>query len=225
MRIKTIIIISSLVVAQSALATERCEPGQQAPSNQILVGWAANARSTTKFSGGTTSNTVNLGEFRPVAVIENGFIKETPGSSIKEGQKFWLAGSQNEIITLTNVNGFLDQMGDAHCVYFASISGKQFPQGTLFTSRPETGFRKPTKGESELFYKLNTTCVNQGDYPTGKQPPCTRPTLLAITDVNNDKKLEFWATQPYMWDDGLSVWEYDKDQLIKIFEVCVGCSD
>ena len=194
--------------------------------NQIFVGWTTNERTTTQFSAGEVgSKTTSLGAFRIVAVIENNKITETIGASMKNGQRFWSVNNPKNSVVLTSVDSFLDHMNNDHCVYSASINSSKYPLWSLFTSSPDNRFKMPSKTEADLFHKLNTLCVNQGDYPEGEEPPCTKPTLLAITDINKNNKPEFWATEPYMWDDGLSVWEYDGKELGKIFEVCVGCSD
>jgi len=196
------------------------------PENQILVGWITHERITTQFSSGDEKGkTTSVGAFRLVGAIEDNKIINTIGSSIKNGQTFWTANNPKNSVILDSVEGFLDQINYAHCVYFASIKNNQYPRWTLFTSKPTNKFRTPSEDETNLFYKLNQTCVDQGDYPTGQEPSCTKPTLLAITDINKDSKLEFWATEPYKWDDGLTIWEYNGKGLIRIFAVCVGCSD
>jgi len=207
-------------------AKDECSSLPVISNKQTLVGWVTNERTTSQWSAETNeTTTTSLGSFRVVAVIEDGKIKETIGSSLKNGQKFWPIDNANTPVSLTSVNGFLDHMNYDHCVYYASISNNKYTLWTLFTSKQDERFKTPNKSEIELFYKLNTTCVNQGDYPVGKEPPCTKAKLLAITDVNNDKKPEYWATQPYMWDDGLTVWEYNGQELTRLLEVCVGCSD
>jgi hypothetical protein len=226
MKLKLTILLTTFIWSSLACANNECATLPAIPKNQILVGWITNERTTTQFSAGEEgSKTTSLGAFRIVAAIENNKITETIGSSIKNGQQFWSVSNPKNSVLLASVDGFLDHMNYDHCVYFASINSSEYPRWSLFTSSPVNRFRIPSKKETELFYKLNITCINQGDYPEGKEPPCTKPTLLAITDINKNNKPEFWATEPYMWDDGLSIWEYNGKELIKIFEVCVGCSD
>ena len=221
-----ILIIAFIICAPLVFAENECAMRPARSENQILVGWVTNERTTTQFSvSEKESKTTSLGEFRIVAAIKNNKIIETIGSSIKKGQQFWSAINPNESVILTSVDSFLDRMNYDHCVYFASINSNKYPRWSLFTSKPDKRFKIPGKEESKLFYRLNTTCVHQGDYPRGKEPSCTKPTLLAITDIDKDNKPEFWATEPYTWDDGLSIWEYNDNSLNKIFEVCIGCSD
>lgn len=221
-----ILTLALFVWTPLAFAQNECPASTTAPKNKILVGWITNDRITTQFSTGSNeSKSTSLGTFRIIAAIEDNKIKETAGSSIKNGQQFWLASNPNESTSLISVGSFLDHMNYNHCVYFASINNNKYPRWSLFTSKPDKIFKAPSEEETQLFYRLNQTCTNQGDYPKGKEPPCTKPKLLAVTDINDNNKPEFWATEPYLWDDGLSIWEYDKKSLHQIFEVCVGCSD
>jgi hypothetical protein len=94
---------------------------------------------------------------------------------------------------------------------------------TLLTSKPVDIFLKPSPDEISLFYELNTKCVNQGDYEDPR--PCTKPLLLAVSDIDRNDNPEYWATEPYTWDTGLTVYELKNNTLQPILRVCVGCSD
>lgn len=226
MKLQITLLLTTFIWSSLAFAKNECATLPAISKYQTLVGWITNERTTIQFSAGEEeSKTTSLGAFRIVAAIEDTKIIATIGSSIKNGQSFWSVNNPKNSVVLSSVDGFLDRMNYDHCVYFATINTNKYPRWSLFTSKPDNRIRTPNNEETKLFYKLNNTCVNQGDYPEGKEPPCTKPKLLAITDINKNKKPEFWATEPYMWDDGLSIWEYDGKQLNKIFEVCVGCSD
>ena len=113
-------------------------------------------------------------------------------------------------------------MGEDHCVSYADIVGPALEEWTLLSSRPLPGvFRIPTSAERTHFERVVSDCVQQGDLPN---TPCVRPTLLAITDLDKNGELEYWATDPYMWDTGLTVWK-GKSALTRFLAVCVGCSD
>jgi len=226
MKLQIPLLLTIFIWSPLAFAKNECETLPAISKNQTLVGWITNERTTTQFSADEKeSKTTSLGAFRIVAAIEDNKIIDTIGASIKNGQNFWPINNPKNSVLLTSVDGFLDHMNYDHCVYSASLNSDKYPRWSLFTSKPDNRFRIPDKAETKLFYKLNKTCVNQGDYPEGKEPPCTKPKLLAITDINKDSKPEFWATEPYMWDDGLTIWEYNGKNLIKILDVCVGCSD
>jgi len=193
----------------------------------VIIAWITEVRQTTIFGRGINSQTTTVEPFRPVALIDGSVIKETLGSSIHKGQLFWdVLSPTAKSHELSSVGSFLDRMGDDHCVYFGSFEKDNPPLWALLSSKPIPGiFRSPTPKDTETFYQFNKECITQGDYPEGQEPPCTRPELLAITDINGNGSPEYWATEPYMWDTGLTVWEKENDTLAPLLEVCVGCSD
>lgn len=194
----------------------------------VLIAWIADIRVTTQFGNGMKKEeTTQVEPFRPLAILNGSSIKETLGAAIYKGQSFWPILSPNsKPIKLQTVDSFFDHMNDGSCVYFGTLDKADLPLWTLLSSAPLPGvFRTPAQKDRDEFYRLNTTCVRQGDFPAGHEPPCVRPILLAISDINKNGKLEYWATEPYMWDTGLTVWENNGGTLTKLLEVCVGCSD
>jgi hypothetical protein len=112
-------------------------------------------------------------------------------------------------------------MGPDHCVYSATLRGPDISDWVLLTSKPLAGvFRQPTVEDHSEFEKLKLECIWQGNMPT----ECTKPTLLATTDMDKNGRREYWAAMPYKWDTGLSVFEGTKPPRT-LLEVCVGCSD
>lgn len=192
----------------------------------VLIAWVTDVRTTTQFGAGIKDKTTTVESFRPLAVLNGASIKETPGATIHKGQSFWpVLSPESKPLKLLGVNSFLDHMNVDHCVYFGTLDKEDLPNWTLLSSAPLPGvFREPTQKDRQDFYRFNTTCIQQGDYPAGQEPPCVRPILLTITDINKNDKPEYWATEPYIWDTGLTVWE-NTGTLIKLLEVCVGCSD
>lgn len=202
--------------------TKDCSFSENMKIEGILIAWITNTRETTQFGGGKETTTTKVEPFRPLALIINSTITSTEGSWIYEGQPFWpVLSSDSEPFKLVSVGSFLDHMNVDHCVYFGTIENKDLPRWTLMSSEPmQYAFKGPTSMDSELFYKLNTTCIYQGNLPE----TCTKPKILAVSDINNNGMTEFWTTEPYKWDTGLTVWEYS-DKLIPLLRVCVGCSD
>jgi hypothetical protein len=200
---------------------------QHSKDGGVLIAWITDVRETTQFGLDSKRQTTILEPFRPIALLMGSSLKETPGATIYKGQSFWDALSPaSKPVKLKSVGSFLDRMNKDHCVYFGSFGKDNPPRWTLLSSEPLPGvFRAPTSKDTEGFYRLNTSCVHQGDYPKGQAPPCVRPKLLAITDINKDGNPEYWATEPYLWDTGLTVWENNKGILVPIIRVCVGCSD
>lgn len=194
----------------------------------ILIAWITDVRVTTQFGYGMKkTETTQVEPFRPLAIINGPSIKETLGATIHKGQPFWpILSPKSKPIKLQKVDSFFDHMNEGSCVYFGTIENADLPRWTLLSSAPMPGvFRAPTQMDRDELYRLNTACVQQGDYPEGKEPPCVRPLLLAVSDINKNGKPEYWTTEPYMWDTGLTVWENTGATLLKLFEVCVGCSD
>lgn len=202
-----------------------CSPGALPEDDGVLIAWITDVRQTTQYGPGIEEQTTTVGSFRPVAVSKGPALREASGSGIRKDQPFWRVLSPgSRPIRLASAESFLDHMNVDHCVYHGSLE-RELPRWTLLSSQPLHGvFRRPTPTDHGRFRRLDTTCVQQGDPPEGQTPPCVRPELLALTDVDQDGKPEYWATRPYLWDTGLSVWE-DTGVLVPILEVCVGCSD
>ena len=193
----------------------------------ILIAWVTSVRKTTQFGRGIETQTTTVGPFRPIALLNYTSLKGTSGATIHKGQSFWRVLSPvSSPLKLTSVGSFLDHMNGDHCVYFGTFGKANPPRCTLLSSKPIPGvFRASTREDRAAFYQLNTSFVQQGDYPEGQKPPCVRPKLLAVTDINKNGKPEYWATEPYLWDTGLTVWENNNGALIRLLQVCVGCSD
>jgi hypothetical protein len=193
----------------------------------VIIAWITDVRKTTQFGQGIQIQTTTVEPFRPIALLSGSSLKEAPGAGIYKGQSFWRAISPaSEPLVLRSVNSLLDHMGEDHCVYYGSFKNANFPRWTLLTSEPLPGvFRKPSPKDRAEFVRLNTTCEQQGDYPEGQTPSCVRPKLLAVSDFNKNGKPEYWATEPYRWDTGLTVWENSNGKLVPLLQVCVGCSD
>jgi len=191
----------------------------------VLIAWVTDYRETSQFGSGISEKTTTVEPFRPMLILSGSSLKETSGAEIFKNQSFWPVLSPDSLpVKLNSVGSFLDHMNTDHCVYFGTLT-IDMPKWTLLSNKPLPGvFHTPTPAQSKEFYQLNTSCVQQGDYPDTQNHPCTRPKLLAISDINKNGKLEFWATEPYIWDTGLTVWE-NTGSLIPILQLCSGCSD
>ena len=193
----------------------------------VLIAWVTDVRETTQFGRGIKTLTTVVGPFRPIALLTGTTLKESLGAGIHRGQPFWYVLSpESKPIKLSSAGSFFDLMNEGQCVYFGSFENDKPPRWTLLSSKPlPSVFRSPTLDETKEFYRLNSTCVVQGDYPEGQEPPCVRPAVIAVTDFNKNGIPEYWATEPYLWDTGLTVWENIKGSLTPLLQVCVGCSD
>jgi hypothetical protein len=192
----------------------------------VLIAWITDVRKTTQFGPRIASETTTVEPFRPIALLNGTSLKETLGATIHKGQSFWrVLSPASKPLKLSSVGSFLDHMNEDHCVYFGTFGKANPPRWTLLSSEPLPGvFRAPTPKDRAEFYRLNTSCVQQGDYPEGQAPPCVRPKLLAVSDINKNGRPEYWATEPYLWDTELTVWE-NNGVLTPLLQVCVGCSD
>ncbi len=203
-----------------------CPFASSSAEKGVLIAWVTDVRKTTQSDEGVKYKTTQVERFRPLAILNGSSIKETLGATIHKGQSFWpVLSLGSKPLKVVAVSSFLDRMGEDHCVYSGTLEKKDLPNWTLLSSAPLPGvFRKPTQKDRDEFYRLNRTCVKQGDYPPGRKPSCVRPVLLAISDINKNGKPEYWVTEPYIWDTGLTVWE-NTGTLNKLLQVCVGCSD
>lgn len=219
---KLLLALVPLLASAVQAATSPC-PSAPQPSDAVTIAWIANVRETTGVEANGSVRTTEVGSFRPVAELRGSKLSETVGSSLLNDQEFWIALTPRSApLRIQDVESFLDHMGEDHCVFSAGIGAQTLAPWTLLTSRPLPGvFRAPTPAEVKHFARLGPQCVKQGDEPWVE---CTRPRLLGITDLNKDGKPEYWATEPYMWDIGLSVWE-GTSGLTRLLQVCVGCSD
>jgi len=217
--------VAAPAAAESRTALD-CSPVPASKDEGVLIGWITDVRTTSQSGEGSEGETTEVQPFRPIALLKGALLTETPGAGIHTGQSFWrVLGPDTKPVKLRSVGSFLDHMNEDHCVYFGTFGKDNPPRWTLLSSQPLAGrLRAPSSRERAEYQRLNTACVEQGDYPDGQTPPCSRPELLAVSDIDKDGKPEYWATEPYRWDTGLTVWE-NSGTLTPLLQVCVGCSD
>ena len=215
------LLLGIALVPQMAAAADPCPTAAAASLDGVLVAWNTDIRGTSDGNGGR----VTVGPFRSLAVIRDGSLGKTVGATIFKDQPFWRATDpQRAPVKLSSANSFLDHMGEDHCVYHATLSDPSLPKWTLLTSKPLPGvFKPPTAPQVQLFSQ--SRCIVQGDHETGKEPPCTKPQVLAVSDINGNGRPEYWVTNPYMWDTGVTVWEESDGMRPLLLDVCTGCSD
>ena len=205
------------------MAADSCPFKLTTDDNEILVGFTTNERTTIQGNNHRSVTTV-VGNFRVIASISNNQISLNDGSTIRDGQTFWSVTNQQETVALESSASFLDRMGRDHCVYYASASPAQ--EKTLYTSSISAGLSPSSNEQNDLFLSLNTRCVEAIDPdPDRPKPECKRPRLMAVSDINKDEHHEYWAIQPYAWDEGVTVWEIIDGKLSVTLQTCVGCSD
>jgi len=223
---KVAISLVLLFLSQNIYAddTNRC-PFAENENDAVIIGWITDYRTTSQFNDDSEWIQTIVGNFRPVAEIIGSKISETTGAAIKNDQKFWPITDPSYSVKLLQVKSFWDRLGIDHCVYYGKIENTNLKKWTLLSSKPIDIFHKPSADEISLFDEFNTNCKNQeGDYD-GNNPPCTKGLLLTVSDIDENDNPEYWATEPYTWDTGLTVYELRNNILQPILRVCVGCSD
>ncbi len=213
-------VLMTLVGAVTAApSTDLVCPFAHMPADaQALIGYVGYERQT---------GNIQVGPFRALCLLSEREIQPTDGRFIRDGMEFWsVLSPDRDPVALGGVSSFVDRMGADHCVYHGRFRGAAPPLWTLVSSKPLPGvLRRPGDEDRSYFNKYNTTCVDQGDHEVGKQPPCTRPELLAVSDFDGDGSREYWATEPYMWDTGITVWRRTNSGLTVVLSACPGCSD
>jgi len=171
---------------------------------------------------------VHVGPVRALGIVRDGVLCETDGAFMFDTMRLWrVLDPTSPPFALRNVSGFLDRMGEDHWVYHAETGGGDLPFGTLLSSKPmqSSQFKAPNEEDWAFFRQHNANCVGQGDPDPATNPTCERPELIAVSDIDSDGSPEYWATRPYMWDTGITVWKRTPQGLIQVLEVCSGCSD
>jgi hypothetical protein len=212
--------LSGPAVAGSQLAAE-CPLAEARPETTALILWVGAARMTSQGQGAHV-----LGPVRALARLRRGKLEPTDGENLREGMRVWnVLDRSDSALGLSSVSSLLDRAGEDHCVYAAEVRPGQ-PRGTLLATAPLPGvFRAPSAEDRAFFQSHDSGCVDQGDFEPADKPPCTRGELLAVSDVDANGELEYWATQPTTWDTGISVWRRTSMGLEAVLEACPGCSE
>ena len=196
-----------------------CPTGTPLPHSDTLLAYVGQPR---------TTNRLVVRPFRALALFRESELSATDGSFIHDGMKFWrMLTPESAPIELTKASSFMDHMGPDHCVAHAAFLGATPQEFTLLSSKPLLGIvREPTAADRAGFAKLNTSCVVVGPDPSLAVQPCTPSKLLAVSDIDANGFAEYWATHPYRWDIGITVWELTEEGgLVVLLSVCSGCSD
>jgi hypothetical protein len=119
------------------------------------------------------------------------------------------------------------RFGEDRCVWFANLRGESRPQAILiFASKRIKLETKLNPKIIDYFYSINTACVYQHDILfLDEKAPCTKPKLLATSDLNSNGRMEFWYINPYTWDTGFAIAELSEsgNYLDVISSKCLDC--
>lgn len=201
----------------------RCPQTASAGVDGVVVGWTTGTNSWHSSFGHAV-----VEPFRPAVLLKGSSIRETEGSSIAIGQRFWRAVSPGEDpVTLQSAGAVWNTQGADHCVYSATVSDPSLPRFTLLTSQPlaET-FRPANEAEKQMARQIWPECRSFADHAGDQPPPCRRREILAVSDINRNGRSEYWTTEHYAWDTGLTVVEENSTSApLVLLRVCKGCAD
>jgi len=218
-KIKILIFFIALLFIQSANAKSeiRCKESNKLKSHKTLVGFTYTNR---RLYPSITEPV--LGQ---LVIIENNSFAKITGNMLSLGMKFTLPlKSNNKYVTLKKAASYVERLGSDHCIYYGEFVESGIPEWTIVSTKEISSLRFPLPKESNHFYKINTLCVQQGDYDKGEGPPCVKPQLVAVSDINQNNRLEYWYTKPYMWNTGFTLAEEtESNDLIVIVESCPSC--
>jgi hypothetical protein len=219
--IASLVLLVTLAGPALAGADSACPPAGALHPDDVLLGYVGNVRRT-----GDGRTTTRVGSFRALGILRSGKLVASDGAAIHDGMKFWRVLDPSAPPTALNqVSSFLDRLGEDHCVYHGEPD-QELASWTVLSSRSLAGvFHHPEESDQAYFAEHHDACVDQGDYEPSQKPPCSRPHLLAVSDIDGDGAKEFWSTEPYRWDTGITVWQRSEDGLARMFDVCSGCSD
>lgn len=158
----------------------------------------------------------------PLAFWSGSKLKSTNGFFPKHHSEFVDVEGKNAMTIPLEPAHFDDHTGD--CIFSRSIKNANKTTPYIVASK-KTSFKVPIPVTAkEKFRRLKDKCVNHGDDVPQK---CLYPELIAVSDLDNNGREEFWYERPYMWDKGVSVGEVSANgkTLTNIAEDCSDCSD
>ena len=212
---RTVLLIALLLPKTALSADPSCKPGPELKTSEILLGYVHQpARISEK-----------TGLFNALAVLEHKTLRPTDGAMIRDGMRFIFPLEANRRpVALAQTSAYLERLGRDHCVYHARFQDTNLADWTLVSTAP-VNLRIPSPTDRTRFYELETHCVQQGDYGPGEGPPCVKPILVAVSDIDGDLNPEYWHTSPFIWDTGFAVSEEANTVLEALVYACPGCSE
>ncbi len=194
-----------MLVCANSYSTE-CQHNslRQLPNNSVLIGYALSDY------------------FEALVVLINGELIDTNGQELKYIDNLTDAQSGKKYKFDFRRSIARD---DSLCFFNAKLLGVSRHKKPMILSsvNVELDFNI-TNTINNKFKSIKHTCVYQGDYPEGKELRCSYPTLIATSDLNKNGRLEYWYRDPYKWEDGFSVGEFDiHGKFIVISTKCGDC--
>jgi hypothetical protein len=138
----------------------------------------------------------------------DGALTQATGEELSRVRRVFGLNADDEEIALTMECGSNVETGEAS--WFTS----SVPMERLFSTRAGTRMQlEITEGDQRQFQEsIQLSCPE----------PCEPAKLIAISDLNDNGKKEYWFLEPETYDMGVGVIE-EPDQ--RILSVCPGCPD
>ncbi len=162
------------------------------------------------------------GVIEPLIILKGKDFVQASGQQFK-GQPQMFRLPEYQPVTYAFGSTFTE-LKDSGCVWYGKLE-KKVISPSLFSSNKIALNLGVTDVMRDTFYSINKDCVNQGDWLPGEKPPCAKPKLLATSDLNGNGRLEYWYTDPYMWEWGFTIAEIDETgkKMSPIVKKCPGC--
>jgi hypothetical protein len=175
-----------------------------------------------------------FGPLRTIALIQDGAIEQAGDTAITRGQTMWNVVDDQSVLALTDVHSvrYHYRDGVTWCLFSGDTNRDDIEPNTLFTNDPSFALRQPTEAEQENFDRYiypDTYCANRSgmflrDVPPEEIPPCDEPTLIGVSDINEDGRPEFWGTEILKFATQITVWDTARGYT-STFSACPGCAD
>jgi len=236
MRLNPFYVLAVCCMSEPGLAQSApdCASLTQSTNKSTLIVWNA-ARPRTESRGTEGDVRTVLGPLRAIAIIEDGEIREPRNEVLTEGETLWSVVNAGQEVLLTKIHpwDYLLRPGISYCLFSAEAETSAVEPHALFTNDREFRLRPPTDSEQAEFdehiYPI-TYCANRGgmflrDVAPEDWPPCDAPKLIGLSDIDEDSKPEFWATDILKFATEIAVWEYYPTGYAREFRACPGCAD
>lgn len=230
----SLVAIYWLTLSCFAQAPRDCGSSTHAVDHGTSIAWNS-GRPVLSRRGAEGAAATKYGPLRLLAIVEDGEIREPRRSSLDKGESLWNVLDTQQEVVLTDIYAlnFPVRPGDSYCRFSADADLSNVEPNALFASDRAFRLRRPSDSEQAEFdeniYPI-TYCANHSglflrDVPPEEIPPCEAPKLIGLSDLNENSKPEFWATDILKWSTGIAVWEFGPSGYERIFSGCPGCSD
>lgn len=162
----------------------------------------------------------------PFFKIKGNQILETNGQEVKSIKHLYRINDRLKINVKPKVSydEICDHAGVLGCIWNSHSELINQPYYTILATSI-IRVEKPNQIDEQKFYEIDHSCVHQGEHPIDQMPPCKKPELIAVSDLNQNGKKEYWHTVPTTYRDGFAFSEINESQrsLISLAESDPDC--